>query len=914
MNVFHKFAIKSLKLNRTRTVVTIIGIILSTAMLTAVTTTVSSVQQFLLEVTEKQNGCWHGVVSNISMKQIDEISKKKEVEKQVSIQNIGYAKLPHSKNETSPYLYIGGLNGDYETLLPFYMKEGRMPKNENEIILPASLETNAGVSYQVGDVISLPKGLRVLKNKNQLWEDDSYINEDDETFVESGKTAYHVVGIYLNPLYDQSMAAGYHVFTKAVKNEPDYGGSIYVSLKDAKKTVDFLKQIKPQKMEGTVADPLKDTNRMYLIYSGNASGSVFRVLGGLMGILIAIIMFGSIALIGNSFSISVNERKRQYGLLSSIGATRKQLRRNVLYEASVLSAIGIPIGVLAGIGGMSVTFYFVSDLMSDMLNQGIEEYGEALRLHMSAAGWAVLLAALIGFFTVLISAYLPARKALRTSAIEVIRQSQDIKIRANKVKTWKLTGKLFGLEGTLASKNFKRNRKKYRATVFSLFVSVVLFISAASFCDYMSKAINTTISTVSCDIRVSDNLADDSKALYDKLRVTKGVTKSSYYFNLSTESSISAVVPDSSISEAYRNGVDGEGGQLNEPVDEKGNVVKSKTQLVDNLTVVFMENQAFDECVKQNRANGKFDALAYDTMSNQTRDGKMYQYSLFDKIPDEVEVCFPKKLPKHYEDVYERRVGKNGELECRMEKYLNEEAEPNSERFVPYKEFYNTRKITIGKTLDKAPFGMENELGYGLVLFMPERAIAKICPAGIEKLMVMLYNSDNPTETSEKMCQVLENNDRSTGNLYNYAREIQDVRAMMLVIKIFSYGFIILISLISIANVFNTISTNILLRRREFAVLRSVGMTRHGFYKMMNLECILYGCKGLFFGLIASVGVTYLIYLSLRNQIILDFYIPWYSVVIAVFSVFFVVFCTMLYAMRKIQKDNVAETLKSDVF
>ena len=86
------------------------------------------------------------------------------------------------------------------------------------------------------------------------------------------------------------------------------------------------------------------------------------------------------------------------------------------------------------------------------------------------------------------------------------------------------------------------------------------------------------------------------------------------------------------------------------------------------------------------------------------------------------------------------------------------------------------------------------------------------------------------------------------------------------------------------------------------------------FYKMMNLECILYGCKGLFFGLIASVGVTYLIYFSLRNQMILDFYIPWYSVVIAVFSVFFVVFFTMLYAMRKIQKDNVAETLKSDVF
>lgn len=726
MNVFHKFAVRSLKMNRTRTIVTIIGIILSTAMLTAVTTTVSSVQQFLLEITEKQNGSWHGEVSNIPIRQIEQIAQKVEVEKYASIQNIAYAKLKDSKNETSPYLYIGGLKGDYESLLPFYMKEGRMPKNEKEIILPTSLKENAGVSYKVGDLISLPKGVRTLKNKNQLWQDDYYINDDDETFVELGKTAYRVVGIYLNPLYNQTMAAGYPAFTKAEKALPDCGGSVYVALKDAKKTVTFLNGIKPQRIQKTVADPEKNTNRMYLIYSGNASGSVLKVLSGLMGILIAIIMFGSVALIGNSFSISVNERKRQYGLLSSIGATRKQLRRNVLYEASVLSAIGIPIGILAGIGGMSVTFYFVSDLMSNTLNQGVDEFGEVVRIHMSAAGWAVLLAAFIGFFTVLISAYLPARKALRTSAIEVIRQSQDIKIRAGKVKTWKITGKLFGLEGTLASKNFKRNRKKYRATVFSLFVSVVLFISASSFCDYMSTAINTSLATISCDIRVSEDLTDDSKALYDKLRVTKGVTKSSYYYNLSTESSIAACVPDSSISKEYR-----DGGYLNQPVDEKGNTVKAAAQLVDNVTVIFMEDSLFDEYAKQSSSNKNCDAMAYDTSSSHTEDGKMYQYSVFDKMPDELELCFPKKLPKDYEDSYERRLGKNGEIECRMDKYVKDEEVPNSERYVPYQEFYDTRKVTIAKTLDKVPFGMENETGAGFVLFMPERAMGKMCPVSV---------------------------------------------------------------------------------------------------------------------------------------------------------------------------------------
>ena len=237
-------------------------------------------------------------------------------------------------------------------------------------------------------------------------------------------------------------------------------------MKEPEKATEFANHLKVKEDSRFHVLPNVHSNKYYLLYAGYSTGnSIDSVLSGLMLILIGIIMFGSISLIGNSFSISVNERKKQFGLLSSIGATRKQLKRGVFFEAVVLSAIGIPLGILAGIGGMTVTFHVVGELFKSMSFSG-RAGDQQLQMHMAAAGWAVLLAAGIGFLTILISAYLPARKALKVSAIQTIRQTADIRIRSRQIKTSRITGRLFGIEGVLASKNFKRNRRKYRATVF----------------------------------------------------------------------------------------------------------------------------------------------------------------------------------------------------------------------------------------------------------------------------------------------------------------------------------------------------------------------------------------------------------------------------------------------------------------
>ena len=138
------------------------------------------------------------------------------------------------------------------------------------------------------------------------------------------------------------------------------------------------------------------------------------------------------------------------------------------------------------------------------------------------------------------------------------------------------------------------------------------------------------------------------------------------------------------------------------------------------------------------------------------------------------------------------------------------------------------------------------------------------------------------------------------------------LRSMVLVSNVFAYGFIILIALVSITNIFNTISTNIMIRRQEFAMLKSTGMSDKKMMRMMNYECILYGLKGIIYGIPVSYFMTVVLYRSIRDSMSIGFYIPWYSAVISVGSVFAVVFATMLYSMDKVKKDNIVETLRNE--
>lgn len=246
--------------------------------------------------------------------------------------------------------------------------------------------------------------------------------------------------------------------------------TVILRLKNPAKSKAFI-----AKHEGLNA-PAHTNNELLRGYGILARDSFMTVAYRMAAVLIVIIMVGSVSLIHNAFAISVSERSRQFGILSSVGATKKQLAGSVLYEGAIIGAIGIPIGVVCGVAGIGITLRLVGGMITR---------GGATELKLAVSAPLLILAAVIAFCTILISAYIPAARAAKASAIDAIRQSADVTIKSKDVRGGKLTGRLFGLEGTLALKNFKRNKGRYRSTVFSLFISIVIFISAASFGLYL---------------------------------------------------------------------------------------------------------------------------------------------------------------------------------------------------------------------------------------------------------------------------------------------------------------------------------------------------------------------------------------------------------------------------------------------
>lgn len=814
MNVFHRYTRQALRENRSRTWVTIVGIILSVALFTAVTEGAYSGVRYLIGAAEYTVGRFHGCYQNLTEQQATQLSRdEKEITEQSAWQLVGWGQVG-ADNAYKPYLRIMSMDPDLPDLLSIRLTQGRLPEKAGEILLPEHLWSNGSVRHALGDTMELELGHRTLDGE-ELTADDPYTK--GETLTDTTSHTYTVVGFYqrLDMTTEPFSCPGYTALTC---QEQGY------------QTDEFFRVAHPSRfysyMEGNAEKypglAWYSNSDLLNYYGATTFFSVNRMIYSFAVILLLMISFGSVSLIYNSFSISVAERTRQFGILKSIGATRKQIRDSVLYEALVLCAVGIPLGLLVGCLGIGITLYCLRDSFGFLMG----ESGNALQMHFVLNGWALLAAAGIGLVTAIISAWIPAKRAVRVSPVEAIRQTKDVKLRGREVRTSRLTEKLFGFSGMLAAKNFKRNRKRYRSTVVGLFLSVTLFISASSFCAYLTDAV--------------DQLGGNS---------TLGVQL--YYSEVLPE----GVTPEQRL------------GQL-----AAADGVESGFYTADSYASLHFAKEDMDPDY------WKDTGLEGDRI---TRDGT--EYVLY--------------YPEDYIDDY---------YTARSEGETPDESRAQA---VPASEAVLTRSYTVGAILKKAPdFLGTGDYLYLLYPYSMYETVTGQAPAAD----AFWFRSSDHAASYESMGQILMELGNSRSDLEDLAANGESQRAMVTVVNVFSYGFIILISLISMTNVFNTISTSIALRRREFAMLRSVGLTQRGFARMMDYECIIYGARALLWGLPASVLVTYGIYRSVAQSIAARFYIPWYSVAIAVGSVFVVVFATMLYATRKIRSENPIEALKQE--
>ena len=708
---------------------------------------------------------------------------------------------------------------------------------------------------------------------------------------------YTVVGIYERPTFEDYSAPGYTALTAADTKSADQSPiHCYFKLHKPAGVYDFMKEM------GYTQEYRYAYNTKVLLYSGTAPfDSFLTAFYSLAAIIIALIVFGSVSLIYNAFSISVSERTRQFGLLSSVGATRKQLRRMVLFEALTVSIVGIPLGILVGIGGIGITLLLIGDKFFSIVRVDIP-----MRLCVS---WqAVVIAAVIALVTVLISAWIPSKRATGVSAVEAIRQSMDIKVSGRPVRTSKLAYKLFGLPGVLAGKHYKRNRKKYRTTVVSLFMSIVLFVSAAAFTDYMMESAEGGLASDQFDLiyaAESDaTAAMTPDALLELFFSEQNVTGGTYTKKQFLQGDISREYVTAMFADRFA-----DFGMEREDAAPK--------ELGISGYLYFVADAEFNRLLeKYNLKEADYydrdKPLGIALDRNIELDRRLEKYVTLDTLKGDgcvIEGLYYVEIDGYYRK--DSRIDENGNKVVLYQSRDNE----NDIIELPYEESFAKYTLRSEKTIEEAPFFVSRSTPVAINMIYPYSMLESVVPeAALNQFRNTEYflTSSNHTASFENLATVLTENGLSSRQLFDYAANAETDRNVVTIIRVFAYGFIVLISLIAAANVFNTISTNISLRRREFAMLKSVGMTQKGFRRMMNYECLLYGSKALLLGLPVSCGITYLIYRAVTTAYETSFHLPWAAIGIAVLSVFLVVFATMMYSMSKVKKDNPIDALKNE--
>lgn len=847
MKVLNNITIKNLKLNKKRTIVTIIGIALSVALICAVTTFVSSFQSAMVEREKKKNGNYYIYFKNTTEKQIEDLLVQNDKVKSIAkSQEIGYANLENSANDYKPYVYIESFDETSLKNRGVILKEGSLPRNENEIIIPEHVITNGGQNWKIGDKITLDIGKRTL-NGESLSQNNPYNIENEKIEVEKTKE-YTIVGIMERPNFEEYSAPGYTLITKLENIDLGKPIDVTILLKKPKDTYEVQTELKKHLIFNNSEVTTNDSLLQFLGVFKSSRTNEYIIF--LACIVISIIMFTSIFVIRNSFNISLTEKTRELGILASIGATTKQLRKSVLFESIIYALISIPLGIIIGILAIGIVLFIVNNLLT---NGGIEII-DNFNLKLVISIIPISIAILTSFIMIILSAIKPAIRASRISPIDAIRSSNDIKIKSRKLHTSKLTKKLFGIEGEIASKNFKRSKKKYRTTIFSIFLSIVLFLSMQSIVSNVFDVSSTQYVKRDYNMYVSSSKQTNKERLdyFEKITNLNGIEN--------------YVLEKSAILEI-----------------DKNHITKEHLEsynMVNSIAIYAIGEEAYNNYLKElgltyDEANEK--AILYDTnikyLYEEGKDGvKRVEYRMTDFNEGDNISYIQKKYDLH--TGYEVEVG-SGNLE-------------------------------IIKITDKLPMGD--------LLKTSQYPTLIVSDAMIEKFDYTVGNLYLKANNTEKLQEQISDIDKSNiNNIYNIEAEVKAQNNIVLVISIFLYGFIIVISIIGITNIFNTITTNMSLRNREFAILKSIGMTDKQFKKMIRYESLFYGLKALLFGLPVGILLSYLIYTQTANIYQSGYKIPFISIGICIIFVFAIIFITMRYAIRKSNNQNIIETIRREV-
>lgn len=874
MKLLNKLTLKNLRLNKVRTIVTIVGIMLSAALITVVSGMALSGRQTMIDAQTAWSGNYDVALDIIDNSVIETARNNRNVENAFYKERLGYARTKNADGEICDYSVLAMSENTYGNCFKIDLIKGKFPTNSGEAVVTKAFKTQDGKDVKIGDKITLDVGVLTDKDGNVLDEEGIHnlLQKDFNkcSIINAVKRTYTVTGIIERPktseLYDPSNLS--MIYTVSDEKAPieairtKHMNKLYIAYTPQSEgnylqnTADIL-GFKADDMSNVISDEISpedqqtsginayEFNSILLSMKGYGSNDATNtVIFSLAVIIIIIVMLASVFVIRNSFAISITEKTSMYGMLASVGATKRQIRRNVLFEGFILGLIGIPLGILLGLGVNAILIAILNSVLGDMLNGATFVF--------VTPTIPIICAIVLSAVTIFCSSFFIALRASRIPPLVAIRGNKDIKVKNNKsYRTSKLTKKLFGVGGEIASKSLKRSRKKYRTTVISIVVSVAMFIAVSAFMDY-------------------------------------GMTYTEHYYGKTDYSYMVS-------------GIDTKQAQTIEKMPE-----------IDNYLTVGLQYGHVSADVPVNECGENFLYDNADGTKSFSVEFLEFEHDTFVKICRELELDYNKV--KGGVLVYSQVTPDNSES-GNSSKPMKLFGKTAPTKFIVYGNELIAGKLKVSSVFDEIPKSADSVIGEGTIfgqgLIIGEQGV--ISPQlGEHECYITLYaNTSNHTSLTNRI-ESMEGADDSI-YIFDYEENVRQFNAIMLIVGIFVYGFIGVISLIGLTNIFNTISTNMQLRSKEFASLKSIGMTKKEFNRMIRLESLMYGIKSLIIGIpLGVLGVFAIFSAFSRGNVPMSFVFPWKAILISIAAVIIVVWLIMKYSISKVNKQNIIETIRND--
>lgn len=885
MSITKKLALRHLKQNKTRSVLTVLGITISVVMLTVIFTCATSFAHYYGERAINTNGNWHFFVKT------DYESAKKYLLSDSSLKDIGFEKDLSTEEQSykiysdkANYLRTGTIyQGDAQ-----YIKDtvtckydGALPKSDNEIMVEQSLIKNNGIELKIGDEIKIAVGSRlkgdfvILPIKGDYQFGECFEKEKDETFK--------VVGILHN-------------------NEPTERGAIIRGMSDlkSKNLVAYgkIKKVTPFsyiKING-IYDKFGFTKKKRAFNVGENTGFLNSRLAfsidkndlpqvlklTAIGIVVfAVIFVSSFAMIYNSFALSVGEQIKYLGMLSSVGATRKQKKKTLYFEGAILGGIGIILGIALGL----LTTFISQSAMNAKIVSIMEGYNDNIKYSTHISLWVLCLIVILAALTVFVSIISPVQKAARITAIDAIRKTDEIK-RKGKIRTPFIITKLFGFEGDIAFKNLRRNGRKSRTIIACICICAVLFLSCNYFCETFKEASNLDYEI---PYQIMYQYSAESKAQLEKARNYLKTNKRVKRFYSIWEAWYSILRGDIN---PYDNS------RLYDMSFQNESIFVDKYKFIATQDITYtahlLDDEDFNALCKKN-------GIDYKKYYSPDKDGSI-KTIVINGIDRNDEPIFNNNL-----------LGKTiGCYDIDSEKTERENKLDENGNQVYF--YYKTGCTSIYKFCDFIKYDKDNPIcnldSSGVAFYAPKCVYDKYSDDdsfyfdyGIE--------TDEPYKVEKELKDYLSETE-AEGDVYNNYNWMMKEKSIISAVQFLSYAFILLITLITVFNIINTMTAQIAGRKKELAMLKSVGMTPKEFKKTLIFESMFYGLFGLLFGVPLSLVINRVVGYIISKDNPIPFSVNIWLYLIACVAVFVIIGLTMIYSLKLIKNNSIIDSLKDD--